>query len=57
MREEFLFEPKQRVIFRAFMAAQPEHGVVVRWNNSRSLVFVLFDGDTAPKAVDPGRLT
>lgn len=44
-----------RVEYRDYMDQAVEHGVIGR--TGERYAFVLYDGDAAMKATDPGRLT
>lgn len=47
------FFPGERVQYRSHPFAETEHGTVVRWNDSGTLVFVQFEGAPQAKACHP----
>lgn len=49
------FHPGDGVVYRSFPGAPAEDGTVVRCTDS--LVFVLYRGDTTPKATPPSMLS
>lgn len=54
---EPVFAPGDGVVYRSHPGAVAEDGTVVRWNDSRTFVFVLFVGDRHAKACAPSMLT
>jgi hypothetical protein len=53
---ETTFEPGDGVVYRSCPGGPAEDGTVVRWNDKRTLVFVLFVGDRTAKACPPSML-
>ena len=47
------FAPDDGVVYRPYPGAPGEDGTVVRWNDSGTMVFVLFVGDRTPKECRP----